>query len=96
MKNKKGTSDDLVEYHENGAISYEFRTDSEDYSSERTRNEAGKVLTFKNSKGFSYEYTRDEYGNPLTFKDSTGYSYEFTRDELGKVLTFKNVWDSNF
>jgi hypothetical protein len=73
MKNKLGTTENMVEYHPNGKKSYEFITFLDGVSYERTFNERGNALTFKNSKGYTYERTYDEKGNQLTYKDSDGY-----------------------
>ena len=46
---------------------------SNGFWSERTYDENGKELTYKNSYGYCSERTYDENGNQLTFKDSNGY-----------------------
>ena len=58
--------------------------------SERSYDEKGNQLTFKDSNGRSWERTYDEKGNSLTFKDSNGTSWEKTYDEKGNCLTFKH------
>ena len=90
MKNILGTQEDLNLYNKAGNLVYKFTKDSYGYSYEYTRDENGKILTYKNSDGFSYEATYDENGNKLTYKNSNGYSYEYTRDENGNELTYKN------
>lgn len=40
------------------------------YSTERTYDENGNELTYKNSYGYSYEFTYDENGRMLTYKSS--------------------------
>ena len=93
MKNILGTSEDLKQYHSNGALKYKYFKNSDGCSWERTYDEKGNQLTFKDSKGdYSSERTYDENGNELTYKDSDGYSWERTYDENGNELTFK---DSN-
>ena len=78
MKNILGTTEDLIQYHPNGRMSYEFKTYSDGFSYEYTRDEKGKILTYKDSNGFSYESTYDEQSNILTYKNSDGFSCEYT------------------
>jgi hypothetical protein len=72
MKNKLGTIENMVEYHENGKLSYEFMTNPIGLIEEKTFDKNGNILTVKYSKGYSCEYTRDENGNELAFRDSNG------------------------
>jgi YD repeat-containing protein len=82
-----------IAYHKNSdVIKWKRITHSNDFNSEYTYNEQGKVLTFKNSNDFSCEYIYNEQGKVLTFKDSDGYSSERTYNEQGQKETFK---DSN-
>lgn len=58
-------------YHENSdVVSYRKEIYDDGYWSEKTYDEKGNLLTFKNSDGYSFELTYDEKGNQLTFKDS--------------------------
>ena len=95
MKNILGTQEDLTLYNKAGIITYKFiKGLSDDYYLEKTYNENGKVLTFKDSDGSSYEHTYDKNGNMLTYKNSNGYSWEKTYNENGKQLTYKDSDDS--
>ena len=78
-------------YHKNSdVVAFKKETYSNGYSCERTYDENGNQLTYKDSFNYSEEHTYDENGNQLTYKDSDGYSCERTYDENGNVLTFKN------
>ena len=68
MKNILGTQEDLTLYNKAGIITYKFIKDLDD-SFERTYNEFGKVLTYKDSAGNSFEKTYDKNGNVLTYED---------------------------
>ena len=68
MKNKEGTKRNLIEYHSNGEISYNYYKSAFGFSSERTYDELGNKLTYKNSDGYSSDRTYDEQGNQLTFE----------------------------
>mgnify|MGYP003652569484 FL=1 len=54
MKNILGTQEDLNLYNKAGNLVYKFTKDSYGYSYEYTRDENGKILTYKNSNGDSY------------------------------------------
>ena len=95
MKNILGTTENLTFYNKEGVKVYDFNTNFNGSSYERTykytRDENGYVLTFKDSKGYSYEFTYDESGNELTYKDSYGKKRgfnipEFTMEELTQKL----------
>ena len=90
MKNALGKNENLILLNEQGKKSYEYKIDSDGYWLERTYDENGNELTFKNSNGYWYECTYDKNGNYLTCKDSKGYWYEYTRDENGIELTYKD------
>jgi YD repeat-containing protein len=80
-------------YHKNSdVLAFKKETDSEGFSSERTYDENGYQLTYKNSNGYSSKRTYDEKGNQLTYKDSDGVSSEKTYDEKGNVLTHKDSY----
>ena len=72
MKNILGTQENLNLYNKAGNLVYKFTKNSHGDSYERTYDENGNELTFKDSDGYSWEYTRDENGKILTFKDSNG------------------------
>ena len=80
MLNKNGNTEDLKEYHENGNLSYNFLKGLGDYYSERTYDENGNKLTYRNSDDYSYEYTRDENGKELTYKNSKGVKRGFKEE----------------
>jgi len=82
MKNKNGTTEDLVECHENGVLKYSFIT-YEGSSSEYTYDYLGYVLTYKDSEGYSSEYTRDEEGYILTYK-------HIDKEKNSKIIPFVN------
>ena len=90
MKNTLGKNENLKLFNEQGKKVYEYNTNSNGYWYEKTYDEKGKELTFKDSNGYWSEYTHDENGNVLTYKDSDGYWSEYTYDEKGNELTYKN------
>jgi YD repeat-containing protein len=90
MKNILGTTENLELFDRDGRLLYNFYKNFNGFSSERTYDSNGNVLTFKNSNGYSYEVTRDSNGKVLTYKNSDGFSYEYTRDSEGKELTYKS------
>ena len=96
MKNILGTTENLTFYNKEGVKVYDFNTNFNGSSYERTYeftyDKYGNALTHRNSRGYYYKYTRDENGYVLTFKDSKGYSYEFTYDESGNELTYKDSY----
>jgi hypothetical protein len=51
MKNILGTQEDLTLYNKAGNKVYDFRIDLDSYSWEKTYDENGNILTYKNSKG---------------------------------------------
>ena len=58
-------------YHKNSdVIAYEKTINEDGYWEERTYNENGNRLTFKDSNGYWNERTYDENGNLLTYKNS--------------------------
>ena len=65
MLNKLGTTEDMIEYHPNGNKSYEFKTYSDGFIQEATRDKNGYPLTYKNSRGYyevkEKEVTQQEY-----------------------------------
>ena len=82
MKNKKGTTEDMIEYHENGNKSYEFTTDSDTgVITEFTYDKNGYNLSYKDSNGYTYFKTREDNGMELAFKNSEDY-YEIKSKEV--------------
>ena len=78
-------------YHKNiDVIAYEKTINDKGYWSEKTYDEKGNLLTFKDSEGYWTKRTYDEKGNLLTYKNSEGYWFERTYDEKGNELTFKD------
>ena len=73
MKNKNGTTEDMVEYHENGKVAYEFIIYSNKKIEEITLDKHGFPLTFKDSNANDCLWTRDEEGNELAYKNSNGF-----------------------
>jgi YD repeat-containing protein len=63
---------EIAYYKNSNVIKWKRITYSNGYNSERTYNEQGQVLTFKNSDGYIAEYTYNEQGQELTYKDSDG------------------------
>ena len=60
-------------YHKNSdVIAYEKIINEDGCWFEKTYNERGRVLTYKDSDGYWEERTYDEKGNELTYKDSYG------------------------
>ena len=92
MKNALGKKESLQLYNDKGNLVYSFFTYQSILCSERTYNDRGDLLTFKNSDGDWSERTYDDKGNELTYKLSNGYWCESTYDDKGDQLTFK---DSN-
>jgi YD repeat-containing protein len=91
MKNILGTTENLQLFDKERRIVYNFRKDSDGYSSESTYDLHGNVLTYKDSNGYSHEITRDSEGKILTYKDSNGKLFEFdipeyTMEELVEKL----------
>ena len=82
MKNILGNTNNLELFNKKGKKLYEFITYSNGFSYERTYDEKGNVLTYKDSNGFSCEITYDEKGNRLTYKNSNG-----TYIIRGKIVT---------
>ena len=68
------TSKTTEYYHSHSDIvAFKRFEDSDGYWGERTYNDKGNKLTYKNSYGYSCESTYDDNGNQLTFKNSEGY-----------------------
>ena len=90
MMNIQGENKSLELFNKKGARVYSYYTYSDSSWYERTYDENGNQLTYKNSNGYWHKYTRDDKnGNKLTYKDSDGYWSEYTYDKKGNVLTFK-------
>ena len=71
-------------YHKNSdVIAYQKETYGSGSWSERTYDENGNILTFKDSDGYCNERTYDENGKLLTFKNSKG-KYEIKGKEVTK------------
>ena len=90
MKNALGKKESLNLYNDKGGLVYGFYESYNGRWIERTFDDNGKELTFKNSNGDWYEYTRDDQGNPLTYRNCHCYWYKKTYDDKGKELTFKD------
>ena len=83
----------ITYYHKNSdVIAYEKIIKEDGYWNERTYDENGNMLTYKNSNGSWNERTYDENGNELTYRNSDGYWSERTYDEKGNELTFKDSY----
>lgn len=64
---------ETIYYHRNSDVIAFERIEYKDGSwSDRTYDEWGNILTYKNSNGNWYERTYDERGNDLTLKNSNG------------------------
>ena len=78
-------------YHKNSnVVAFERIERGNGYWFEKTYDERGNLLTYKNSNGLWFERTYDERDNELTFKNSDGFWVERTYDERGKELIYKN------
>tara|TARA_R110002153_G_scaffold6130_2_gene28009 strand:+ start:477 stop:896 length:420 start_codon:yes stop_codon:yes gene_type:complete len=88
--NIQGENNDLELYNKEGVKAYKYETNSDGYWEERTFDEKGNVLTYKDSDGYWYECTYNENGNRLTCKGSDGFWEEHTYDEKGNELTYEN------
>ena len=91
MKNILGTTESLELFNKEGKRVYRFYKGSDAYSSERTYDSNGNVLTYKDSNGNSYERTYDSHGKELTYKNSDGVTRgfdipEYTMEELVEKL----------
>ena len=77
-------------YHKNSdVVAFEREEFSSGSWGEKTYDENGNELTYKNSNGFWRERTYDKTGNELTYKSSEGYWSETTYDKNGNVLIYK-------
>ena len=57
--------------HKNSeVVAYRKKIYSNGFSWEKTYDERGNQLTYKDSSGFNWERTYDKEGNQLTYKDS--------------------------
>jgi hypothetical protein len=61
MKNILGTTENLQLFDKEGRIVYNFRKDSDGYTSESTYDSEGNVLTFKDSNEFTRGFDIPEY-----------------------------------
>ena len=78
-------------YHKNSdVIAYEKTINEDGCWLEKTYNEKGRELIYKDSYGDWSERIYDEKGNQLTYRNSNGYWNKRTYDEKGNTLTFKN------
>ena len=77
-------------YHKNSNVVAFCRSEYTSHWDEKTYDERGNQLTYKDSEDTNWERTYDKFGNELTYSECSGYSYEYTYDELGNRLTFKN------
>jgi YD repeat-containing protein len=92
MKNILGTQEDLKLYNKAGNTIYKFII-NKIISSERTYDNDGNQLTYKDSDGYSYGYTYDSNGNELTFKNSDGYSRGFDIPEFTMEQVVEKIGD---
>ena len=60
-------------YHKNSDIVAYHKYEKKDLIKERTFDENGYLLTFKDATGYSYDCTLDENGNEIAFKNSDGF-----------------------
>lgn len=92
MENKTIEAEEINEpqtqYDDNGNVSY--IKDPDGVETWFTRNEAGKLLTVKNSNGYFLERELDEYGNCIHQKGSDGYEYWVTCLPDGIPCSFKD------
>jgi len=91
MKNALGKKESLTLYNDKGNLVYSFFTYQSILCSERTYNDRGDLLTFKNSDGDWSKFTYDDKGNQLTYEDSDGVTIthntpEYTMEELTKIV----------
>jgi YD repeat-containing protein len=90
MKNVFGKQEELELFNKEGELVYDFKQLSNKVWVERTFNNKGNLLTYKDSDGFWGELTYDKNGNQLTYKNSSGFWSEYTYDNNGKELTHKD------
>ena len=84
----------ITYYHKNSdVITYEKIINEDGYWEERTYDEKGNQLTYKDSYNYWEERTYDEKGNTVFFINSEGYWNKRTYDENGNELTFKDSYD---
>lgn len=75
---------ETIYYHKNSnVVAYRKLEYPNNYWWERTYNEKGNHLTFKDSGGYWNEYTYDERGSLLTYRASN-YYYEIRGREVKK------------
>ena len=91
MENILGKKENLELFNADGNRVYKFEIHSNGYLSERTYDDNGKTLTFKDSLCYWSERTYDDNGNELTYKDSDGVTRgfdvkEYTMEELTDKL----------
>jgi YD repeat-containing protein len=53
-----------------------------------TRDDDGRLLSYRDESGFWYTYTHDDAGRVLRCINSDGHWYAYTRDDAGRVLTW--------
>lgn len=52
-----------------------------------TRDDDGRLLSYRDEAGFWYVYTYDVNGRILTYRDHSGFWYVYTRDVNGYELS---------
>ena len=96
--NIQGEDKDLELYNKEGVQVYEYYTYLSGSWFERTYDEKGNKLTYKDSDGFWNESTYDDKGNQLTYKNSDGvrrgfgipeYTMENLVEKLGNFKLIK-------
>ena len=73
MLNKLGTSENMIEYHPNGNMSYYFRTFECGAIEEAIFNKHGDFVILKSENGYINYFTYNEQGEIIAYKDSDGY-----------------------
>jgi len=90
MKNLLGKEKNLKLYNDKGGLVYKFYESYNGRWIERTYDNNGNELTYKDSNGYWFESTYDDQGIQLTYEDSDGNWWEYTYDDQGNELTFKD------
>ena len=66
----------------------EYNDEMKSKISSCTYDDAGNMLTRKNSNGYKESYTYDDAGNMLTIENSNGRKASWTYDDAGNTLTY--------
>ena len=73
MLNKKGTTEDMIEYHPNGKRSYEYSTLENGLIIEAIYNKNGFLLIYKCSNGYNSLSTCNKNNKRIAYKNSNGF-----------------------